>query len=372
MIKHLCRVLLLFLILINNNCSGMKALNFKNSNLRFGIFGNGSKLFGYYGSNNIGDPDFDDVSRHTNYSPQVQDVQDAEVLQIEALGRKYNFILWGDLHTGAEWDAWIARTRPHIPYIAAFYVAEEPACDPATANALEAKIQKLKSVFPNTPTMITYVANGSFTAGLRLNPKICFIPPSLDWLALELYGRARNATDELTNVVRDMHEFLLPHQKMLLIPQAYVDVGYEMTEQEMVDRAEQAYEALATDSSVVGIAPYTYGVLRTYPNLKAKYAEIGRRIVGDNAPLPNPPPPTGTPAVPPAGTEACPLDANGVDGLGVCSPWQFVRCDGYSYYRVRTCAANSSCRTSDWNGPGTPLNWYSGPTLWCGLNGQNP
>jgi hypothetical protein len=60
----------------------------------------------------------------------------------------------------------------------------------------------------------------------------------------------------------------------------------------------------------------------------------------------------------------CPRDANGVDGLDVCTPWEFDRCDSYGYYRARTCDPNYACRIADANGPDTDLNPYRpGPSV---------
>ncbi|MGE3974520.1 MAG: hypothetical protein AB7F59_08345 [Bdellovibrionales bacterium] len=46
-----------------------------------------------------------------------------------------------------------------------------------------------------------------------------------------------------------------------------------------------------------------------------------------------------------------------VDGDTVCAPWVFSSClSNGGYVRIRTCPTSYGCRTSDANGPGTPLN----------------
>lgn len=250
------------------------------------------RFFGYYAGSNV-DPGFDEIRDSVNLVVNVFNLQDESTRVLEANGYKYNVLTWNDLPTGADWEGWVNGIRPHIPYIAAFNLADEPGCDSRTVAAFENKIRKLKSVFPNTPTWINYVANYSFTSALKMHPTIdCQIPPSLDWISLENYGKAEmtDSRHSMRSVIDDIKPLLKPHQRILLVPQGFqpaLDDGeyfnLNLSEDELIAMADRNFQLALTEPLVIGIIPWLWSggypkQIRELPRLKNKYIEIGRAI----------------------------------------------------------------------------------------------
>jgi len=221
------------------------------------------QYFSYFGNN------WQETKDHINVVWDVGDV-DGDVPQFEALGLKYVLNIWWfgnadreEALQGAKWDAWYNKVKPHINYIAAFNLADEP--NLGNRDYFERQIQKLKSVFPNTPTMIEY------TIGFAE------LPSGLDWLLIEFYGMsAAQAAQQFNNAIKPE---LSANQKIVAAPSS----DTYGTDGENAQNAANFFDWSKSEPMVVGIVPWYWDYwgnqgVKVQPSTRAKYTEIGIAI----------------------------------------------------------------------------------------------
>lgn len=186
------------------------------------------------------------------------------------------------------WNDWAAKIEPIRGSIFAFFTMDEPDCqcggDLAKLDQLLNKVAQearmVKNRFPGARAMMTV---GCIEGIGRGNPHYR-IPAEIDYLALEAYQTKAVWLDHLAI----LRTYMNSSQKLFLMPGATIGYGKES---ELIQKANDVYEYAKTDPQVIGVFPFDwYGGdknepgVRDLPNLRARYTQIGKEIIGGATP----------------------------------------------------------------------------------------
>jgi hypothetical protein len=272
--------------------------------------------------------------------------------------------------TDADFKAWVAQTTPYADNILAIFMMDEPDCqaggDPAKAlaylSSIQMNIARVKSMFPNIPTMMTLGCAFWTYPGF-------YLPDGLDFIAIESYGSfAGGGSPTSLPAVGDpvttkqqwleslsyLKPMMTSSQRIFMLPAATEGYG---TEDQLIQKANDMYEYAQTDPLIIGLFPFdwysdtydcasvgvfcgngvpsgNYGIpvkgnrsLRDLPSLRATYQQIGAEITGNVVPTNPPLPPPDVPTPPTSTTTGGGASGGGTTGgvPGVYPPPGYVK-----------------------------------------------
>ena len=209
------------------------------------------------------------------------------------------------------WDNWVNAVAPHIGNVLAFFIEDEPDGQcfrdgipwPACKEALEIRIAKVKSPFPNVPTWINFTGNAASSSSLDL-------PSGIDWVSFDCYGpwdSCGTTGHSIPYILQNLESKLTSsQQRVLLVPQ-----GMEGGVPDPAALADQYYDLAKNDPIVIGLIVFgwysekyntwNYGppptpwdpnvvpistplFTRDSPSLLSKFMAIGKDVLAHNVP----------------------------------------------------------------------------------------
>ncbi|MSR06459.1 MAG: hypothetical protein EXR93_05235 [Gemmatimonadetes bacterium] len=285
--------------------------------------------FGYYGDGFTWlSSTTAEVAGHVNVSWVSSDIANtpallAKVADAHRLGLKVALAIPADVFWAADmtlatdyagkWKTFADQVRPNISDVAFLYAVDEPYLQAkgAKTSAADMKVRLetvsllIKQTFPGVPVAFTFTAmdfepRKSAFADLD-NP----LPANYDYFGFDCYGSwdrcgRKQSAHPIPWFVDQIKAKLSANQKIFIFADAFVrqgrgrraNAGQDTVEAVLrVARADQYYQLVLSDSSIVGLFPFLYqddyveagqrffGV-KHWPALQARYVEIGRQITG--------------------------------------------------------------------------------------------
>jgi len=323
-------VFLMSLVVSFQNCGSPKTLSLSGGSApsNIGIFGAGShhiKYFGYWPGAVSSEQTIAEQVGHVNFTRSIQFAWNANAQSVVGgtaasqtrdmgIGFLFDYV---DYENTQEWNAWINAMKPYENNIVAFLLADEPdnwSSSPSETKAiLEARATKIKSAFPNTPTMV------NFTPAFIIDPQ-WQMPQGIDYVSFDCYGPWENCGNTgyaYPLLHAGLKQKLRAGQKIFLINDGFVaevrrSTNNYLTEDQLVDLANKYTQLAITDTDVIGMMPFmwlsddSFQGVRDLPRLRSKFTEIGSAIITNSTSHP-PTSPTPTPTPSPAPTPAPPV-----------------------------------------------------------------
>ncbi|MFN0061799.1 MAG: hypothetical protein ACKVPX_04690 [Myxococcaceae bacterium] len=203
---------------------------------------------------------------------------------------------------------WAQVVQPYANQILAVSIADEPDCNyngarfpngwtpencQAQRRKIEANIALVKSILPSAAAWVNYTS--AWVYGLALAPRFGYaVPSNADWLSFDCYTAWGNCfgNQSVAQMVTTLQNGLSPRQEIVLIPRAFQGdfAGYIPSQDTIAAEAEAHFQMASSNPRIVGIFPFIWWSFdevgmgpwtgaRSSPIVRAKFADIGRRIV---------------------------------------------------------------------------------------------